>query len=284
MSALPQAARSTLLALGATRLASGAAGKWRCPHCDKQVFQSDLEGERFHCRVCCGRMQHKLQAWGFFDILSQTRRGQESLVQQSVPGVVARQVETSGDWTIAGPLLIETVSKQEVKWAIERHHEHHEPPQSAILGVRCAEKLYTGETALRGVGTLSTPTSRRLMQKGTHLEVNRLCTWGPKWRRHNVISRISGQLREEARRLRSEAQETLENAPTRRDGPSQAQRRAGIGRLRTYILERESGASLRAGGWYLVGRSEGGSWARSREGRSRRPKTEGAKWVYDTPL
>jgi hypothetical protein len=280
MTSLPELAQATLEEIGAQKW----SGKWVCPYCRRSVFQGDLFEERFHCRHCCEQMEAELHTWGFYDLLDRMGRGPERLVQRAVPGVVARRVDTSAEWVVAGRLAAETVSKTEVKEAIEKHHNHHDPPQSAILGVRCLEKTYAGEEVVRGVATLSTPTARMLMEKGTHLEVNRLCSWGPKWRRQNVISRMSGHLRSEARRLREEAQEKLDRASRRRAAPEQAKRRAGIERLRTYILERESGASLRAGGWHLVGRSEGGSWTQSRDGRTRRPRTEGVKWVYDTPL
>lgn len=280
VSNLPTAVASTLDELGA----KSEGGRWICPHCRTKVFDGDLAGEVFCCRLCCHRMREELQRWGVLDLLAETRRGAEELVQKVVPGVVAREVRLEGDWCVAGPLETTTVSKKTVEEQIEKHHAHHDPPQSAILGVQCIEKKHNRSAELRGVGTLATPTSRQLMKNGTHLEVNRLCTWGPRWRRKNVISKITGHLRTEARRIRSNAQDKL-NTPFKRErNRKRAERRAGIGRLRTYILEHESGDSLRAAGWTLVGRSSGGHWSSSRKGRSRRPETEGPKWVYDTAL
>lgn len=280
MSNLPSAVESTLEEIGAEK----ERKRWVCPHCKETIFEGDLVGERFWCRLCCQKMKEKLQCWGVLEMLSEARRGAAELVQELVPGVAAREVGLRGDWVVAGPLKTTTVSKKVVKEHIDKHHEHHDPPQSAILGVRCVEKKYNGSTEVRGVGTLATPTARQLMKRGTHLEVNRLCTWGPAWRRKNVVSKMTGHLRTEARRVRSNAQEDLNTSFNNERDRKRAERRAGIERLRTYILEGESGASLRAAGWKLVGRSEGGSWTASREGRARRPKTEGPKWVYDTGI
>ena len=52
--------------------------------------------------------------------------------------------------------------------------------------------------------------------------------------------------------------------------------------LLTYTLPSEGGASLRAAGWRVVGRSRGGSW--SRPGRPRRDKAPvGPKLVWSPP-
>lgn len=266
----------TFCNIGATRKGK----KWYCPYCQHRVFQAELIGEEVDFRVCCAELDADLRAWGAYDLIENARRMKEDLTQRHVPGVKARKVR---DGIVAGPLATEVVSKTEVSEAIQEYHKHHSAPHSAILGVLCTEEKHDGEDVTRGVGTLATPTARKLMEKGTHLEVNRLCTWGPKWRRHNVISKLTGRLRKEARRLRQEAQQNLGKAVDKRAKKRRA-RRAGIGRLRTYILENESGKSLRAAGWKLVGRSEGGSWANSRQSRTKQPQTEGPKWIYDTTL
>lgn len=279
MGRLPDPVQSTLKQIGTER----EQGEWRCPFCSGAVISGDLVGEEFACRVCCGRMDQELKRWGVWDLLRRLRRGKEQLVQKAVPGVTARRV-AEGSWKVAGPLKTEPVSKGDVESFIDQHHRHHGSPHSAILGVKCVEGVWSGDDEMRGAATLATPTARKLMEAGTHLEVNRICVCGPKWRRLNAVSKMTGELRRQARRLRREAQEKLDGPFRTEKAKKKAVRRAGVGRLRTYILERESGDSLRAAGWSLVGRSNGGSWANSRDGRRQNPATEGPKWIFDTRI
>jgi hypothetical protein len=274
MTDLPEPAREILDEIGCTR----SHTTWTCPECGDSVFRGDLRGETFECRLCCLWMQEAATAWGLGEILRSAWRGGETFVEHEVPGSHVRAVGPDLE-TVAGPLRTETVSKTEVERAIERHHRHHPAPHTAIAGVKCWEKRREGGRVLRGVASLATPTSRALMEQGTHLEVNRICTWGPRWRRQNVVSKMTAQLRQAARSLRDTAQTAVDSAG---EASAAARRRAGVRWLRTYILDDEDGSSLRAGGWMLVGRSSGGSWARSRSGRTRRPETEGPKWIYDT--
>lgn len=118
---------------------------------------------------------------------------------------------------------------------IERVHRHHGPTRGMQFAVAVVDEF--GE--LHGVGIAGRPVSRVLQAEG-YLEVTRVATDGTP----NACSMIYGSLR-----------------------------RAGIAlgyephRILTYILESETGASLRASGWVHDGAAGGGSW--SRDGRER---------------
>lgn len=115
---------------------------------------------------------------------------------------------------------------------IESHHRHHLPPQ----GYKFAIAVAAGER-ICGVITVGRPVARHF-DDGLTAEVTRCCTDGTK----NACSK-------------------LYSAAWR------ACRAMGYTRLVTYTLASESGASLTASGWRVVGETGGGSW--SRDGRPR---------------
>src|ERR1035441_8056475 len=90
---------------------------------------------------------------------------------------------------------------------------------------------------LVGVAIVGRPVARRL-DDGETLEVTRLCTDGTP----NACSFLYGACRRAAFAL-------------------------GYGRIGTYTLQDEGGASLRAAGWTLIGERSGGNW-KNREGRA----------------
>lgn len=108
---------------------------------------------------------------------------------------------------------------------IKKHHRHHVRPVGSIFQL-AVEK----DGTIVGVVVVGRPVARKL-QDGFTAEVTRLCTNGEK----NVCSM-----------LYSAAWRVAKNM--------------GYNRLITYILESESGISLRASGWTLVGVRGGGSW------------------------
>lgn len=57
----------------------------------------------------------------------------------------------------------------------------------------------------------------------------------------------------------------------------------GFKRIQTYILESETGTSLKAAGWRLDGSTPGGHWTRSdgAERRSDQPECPKQRWVKD---
>ena len=122
-------------------------------------------------------------------------------------------------------LEIVPIDLSEAKAFIDQHHRHHIPP----VGHKFSLGLSDGEKIV-GVATVGRPVSRHL-DDGWTLEVNRLCTDGTK----NACSKLYSAVWRVARNL-------------------------GYKKMITYILDTESGASLYASGWRLVGKAGGGGW------------------------
>ena len=120
---------------------------------------------------------------------------------------------------------------------IAKNHRHHRPPQGHKFSIAAME----GEVIV-GVACVGRPVSRHL-DDGWTAEVTRLCTDGSK----NVCSLLYA-------------------------ASWRASRAMGYTRLITYILSSESGGSLKAAGWRMVGEAGGGSWNRPKTGRDREDK------------
>ena len=128
-----------------------------------------------------------------------------------------------------GPrLTIVPVTWREACAFVDGHHRHHAPPN----GHRYSQGVVTTEDGiLRGVVITSHPVARHLMD-GRTLEVIRSATDGTM----NANSCLYGAAWQAAKAL-------------------------GWGRLLTYTQEGESGASLRAAGWRVIGeRPARGGW------------------------
>ena len=115
---------------------------------------------------------------------------------------------------------------------INEHHRHHKAPQGGLFAVAVAE----GEDVV-GVCIIGKPVAR-MLNDGFTAEVTRVCTTG----QANTCSKLYGAAWRAAKAL-------------------------GYRRLVTYTLESEGGASLRAGGWQITGKSRGGSWSRDHRAR-----------------
>lgn len=113
---------------------------------------------------------------------------------------------------------------------VERNHRHHGKTAGHKFSIAAARA-----GRIVGVAIVGRPVSRYL-DDGWTLEVNRLCTDGTK----NACSFLYAAAWRAARAM-------------------------GYKRLVTYILESESGTSLRAAGWKCVGQAGGLRWT----GRSR---------------
>lgn len=105
------------------------------------------------------------------------------------------------------------------------HHRHHQP----VVGHKFSIGAVLND-AIVGVVIVGRPVSRR-RDNGLTLEVTRLCTDGSR----NACSFLYGAAAKAAFAL-------------------------GYERIGTYILASESGASLRAAGWRLIGETAGKSW------------------------
>lgn len=122
-------------------------------------------------------------------------------------------------------LNIIPLTLDEANELVRRWHRHHKP----VPGHKFSLGVTDGERVC-GCAIIGRPVARRL-DDGWTLEVNRTCTDGTK----NANSMLYG-------------------------AAWRATKALGYRRLITYTLPEESGISLRAAGWYLVGVRGGGSW------------------------
>lgn len=110
---------------------------------------------------------------------------------------------------------------------VAEHHRHHTPPIGHLfsIGAMRADELV-------GVVIVGRPVARR-RDDGVTAEVTRLCVLNAE---PNACSFLYGKAAKAALAL-------------------------GFQRIGTYTLQRESGASLRAAGWTLIGSTPGKSWS-----------------------
>ena len=126
-------------------------------------------------------------------------------------------------------LEIVPMTLQEANAFVEQHHRHHKPATGHKFSIGCTD----GEKIV-GVAIVGRPVSRYL-DDGWTLEVNRLCTDGT----HNACSMLYAAAWRAARAM-------------------------GYHKLITYILDSESGTSLKAAGWKCVGQAGGLRWTGKR--------------------
>jgi len=108
---------------------------------------------------------------------------------------------------------------------IRKYHRHHLPPQGWKFGIAVND----GDKVV-GVVTVGRPVARHY-DNGYTLEVTRCCTDGTP----NAASMLYGAAWRAARAL-------------------------GYKRLITYTLASETGTSVKAAGWKILGEAGGGSW------------------------
>lgn len=126
-------------------------------------------------------------------------------------------------------LELKPVTFAEANAFVAQHHRHHKPVVGHKFSIGCMEN-----GRLVGVAIIGRPVSRYL-DNGFTLEVNRLCTDGTK----NACSMLYAAAWRAARAL-------------------------GYRKIITYILDTESGISLRAAGWTCTGLAGGKHWTGSR--------------------
>ena len=136
------------------------------------------------------------------------------------------------------------ISFAEANAFVLKNHRHHKPVHFTKFSLGCSL-----EGKIVGVALVGRPVSR-FMDDGWTLEVSRSCTDGTQ----NANSFLYGAAWKVARAL-------------------------GYKRLITYTLPSESGSSLKAAGWNLVGEAGGGSWNRERRPRvDTHPLQKKLKW------
>ena len=123
-------------------------------------------------------------------------------------------------------MTIRHIELAEANAYVEQFHRHHK----AVRGHRFSIACYDGDR-LCGVAIVGRPVARGIDQRST-VEVLRLCTDGTR----NACSFLYG-------------------------GAKRAAKALGYDRIITYILESESGVSLRASGFSFIAETDGGSWS-----------------------
>lgn len=120
------------------------------------------------------------------------------------------------------------ITLSEANTFVEHHHRHHKPVIGHLfsIGAVCGDRLV-------GVAIIGRPVAR-MRDDGITAEVTRLCTDGTM----NACSFLYGAAARAAFAL-------------------------GFKRIGTYILASESGITLKASGWKLIGETKGGTWSRS---------------------
>ena len=142
---------------------------------------------------------------------------------------------------MASKLEIVPVSFEEAYAFVAEHHRHHQPPQGHKFSIAVADEA----GMIHGVAMVGRPVSR-VLDDGWTLEVIRVATDGFS----NASSALYGAARRAAWAL-------------------------GYKKLVTYTLPTESGSSLRAAGYRLIGQAGGGSWD-----RKSRPRIDKAPTLF----
>jgi hypothetical protein len=125
-------------------------------------------------------------------------------------------------------LALVPITLREANAFVAAHHRHHPPSRGCIACV-----AVSANDNIVGVAIIGRPKARKA-QDGWTAEVTRVATDGTR----NACSMLYGAAWRACKAL-------------------------GYRRLITYTLPSESGASLRAAGWKLIGEAGGGSWSRS---------------------
>ncbi|MCD8398798.1 MAG: hypothetical protein LUD12_16770 [Lachnospiraceae bacterium] len=143
-------------------------------------------------------------------------------------------------------LELTPITLREANAFVQSYHRHHKPSQGHKFSIGAMEDGH-----LVGVAICGRPVSRR-MDDGFTLEVNRLCTDGTK----NACSILYGAAYRAAKAM-------------------------GYHRVITYILESESGTSLKAAGYLCEGRAGGLEWNGERKPKSENqyPHEMKTRWV-----
>lgn len=145
-------------------------------------------------------------------------------------------METHPPW-IGGEVTAKPLSYRQACEFISAFHRHHRPPQGWKFGIAAIKN-----NECVGVVCVGRPVSR-MLDNGETVEVTRLCSNGAK----NVCSFLYSK----AARIAFEM---------------------GYKRIVTYILESESGHSLKSASWKYVKNTSGGKWSRpSRERKDKHP-------------
>lgn len=129
---------------------------------------------------------------------------------------------------------IRPISIRDANIYVEKHHRHHGKKVGCRFAIACCDM-----GGVHGVAICSNPVARRA-DDGLTLEVARLCTDGT----YNACSMLYGACARIAKEM-------------------------GFKKIQTYILESETGASLKASGWICEGEAGCISWMHNPSERTR---------------
>ena len=128
---------------------------------------------------------------------------------------------------------------------VAKHHRHHKPSVGHKFSIGLSDN-----DNLIGVAIMGRPVARN-SDNGFTIEVARLCTNGQK----NACSMLY-------------------------QAAARASKELGFNKIQTYILEKESGTSLKASGWKLEAITAGGRWEHTHGKRNNHhPIEPKQRWV-----
>ena len=133
-------------------------------------------------------------------------------------------------------LLVVPIELAEANALVAAWHRHHQ----AVQGHRFSIGVVDGDGVLHGAATVGRAVARLGGSPRSTLEVTRLVTDGT----HNACSLLYA-------------------------AAARAGRAMGYERIQTYVLDSETGVSLRAAGWEYEGEAGGGQWKHT-DGKPRR--------------
>jgi hypothetical protein len=145
-------------------------------------------------------------------------------------------------------LRIKPIELRDANAFVALHHRHHKPVQ----GHRFSISVVDGDGQTRGIAIIGRPVARNAGSPSEVLEVTRLCTDGTP----NACSMLYA-------------------------AAARAGKTLGYKRIQTYILEVESGTTLKASGWVDEGSAGGGQWKHT-DGKPRRtdqPTERKRRWA-----
>jgi len=127
---------------------------------------------------------------------------------------------------MADRLTVTPVSLREARSWVNQHHRHHKAPQGGLFAI-----AVSGATAIVGLAIVGKPVARG-MDDGFTVEVTRVAVME---HHPNACSMLYGACWRAARAM-------------------------GYRRAITYTLSSETGTSVKAAGWKVVGEVKGRSW------------------------
>ena len=144
-------------------------------------------------------------------------------------------------------LEIRPITLKEANNFVTQYHRHHKATVGHKFSISCVDT--NDDDRLCGVAICGRSVSR-VLDDGTVLEVNRLCTDGT----YNACSKLYGACARIAKDM-------------------------GYKKIITYILKSENGASLRASNYICEGEAGGEVWTGKRSGRDNGvPKEKKTRW------